>query len=232
MGIKKIFIIVLAVAIAGGFVFYTSQKNTPNIEQQSAEIVVENVESVEIQPVSIEVEMQKPFPPDYILGDPNSKVQMIEYSSMTCPHCADYHLKIYPDIKKKYIDTGKIGYRLRHYPLDKIAFNAAKVTHCAGKDKYYKFVDVFFKLQTKWSHSGDPMKNLKSLALLGGMSETSFDECMENKELEKQLLSDMKDRAMLKHRVDSTPCVFINNKKITDDRSVDSISKAIDDLLK
>lgn len=172
------------------------------------------------------------FPPDYVLGNPNSKVKIVEYSSMTCPHCADFHLEIFPKIKKEYIDNNKISYVFRHYPLDKRAFQAAMISHCAGKDKYYKFIDVFLKTQMKWALSTNYLDNLKMIAKLGGMSNSDFEKCLANKDLEEKILHEMQKRAVGKYNVKGTPSIFINGMELSPTkRNFKGISQEIEKIM-
>jgi protein-disulfide isomerase len=119
-----------------------------------------------------------------VIGDPNAPVTMIEYSSLTCPHCAAFHKETLPGLKERYIDTGKVRLVLRDFPLDETALKAAVIAHCAGPERYPTFVDVFFNQQESWARAGDPVAALKQLAKLGGLAETEIDACLADKSME------------------------------------------------
>ncbi|MEO1016868.1 MAG: thioredoxin domain-containing protein, partial [Pseudomonadota bacterium] len=106
-----------------------------------------------------------------ILGDPNAPVEIIEYSSLTCPHCASFHTDTLPSIKEDYIDTGKAKLVMRDFPLNEPAVKAAVVAHCAGDERYFRFLDALFKNQMTWAQTADVDTALVQFAKLGGLDE-------------------------------------------------------------
>ena len=109
-----------------------------------------------------------------VLGDPNAPVEIIEYASLTCPHCAAFHAEKLPQIKKKYIDTGKAKLIARDFPFDRLGAMGAMMARCANPARYHQFLDVLFKQQSKWTRSNDPVGELQKIGKLGGLSEDDF----------------------------------------------------------
>jgi protein-disulfide isomerase len=151
---------------------------------------------------------------DRILGNPDAPITIIEYASMTCPHCAHFQDEVLPEIKKQWIDTGKAKLVLRDFPLDEEALRAAMIARCAPPDRYYAFADTFFAAQSKWVGSHDYREALARLARLGGMSKEEFDTCLRNKRLEDSIVQS-RFVASKELDVNSTPTFFINGTKYT-----------------
>src|SRR6478735_6633041 len=105
------------------------------------------------------------------IGDATAPVTIIEYSSLTCPHCAAFHTQTLPELTKRYIDTGKVRLVLRDFPLDETALKASVIAHCAGPERVPEFVEVFFTRQQSWARAADPVQALTQLARLGGLGE-------------------------------------------------------------
>jgi protein-disulfide isomerase len=146
---------------------------------------------------------------DMAQGDEKAPVTIIEYASMTCPHCATFHATTYPELKKRYIDTGKVRFIFREFPLDQLALAGFLLARCAGPDKYFPMIDTLFQLQKEWV-TQKPLAPLLAIAKQAGMSEPAFNECLQNQKLIDGL-EDVRQRAM-KLKVESTPSFFINGK--------------------
>ena len=110
---------------------------------------------------------------ELVLGNPNAPVTVIEYASLSCHHCAEFHAGTLPKLKERYIDTGKVKLVFRDFPLEQNALRAAMIARCAGPERRERFIDVFFKQQDGWSHAKDPTAALSQLAKLGGMSDAA-----------------------------------------------------------
>ena len=145
-----------------------------------------------------------------ILGDPNAPVTIIEYASLTCSHCRDFHQDTLPQLKKTYIDTGKVRLVMRDYPFDQVSLQAAMMARCARPSLYFKFVDVLFKQQEQWSTADDPSAALARIGKLGGMSQADFDACMKNDDLIDGILK-VRLEAQQNFQVDSTPTFIIDD---------------------
>ena len=168
---------------------------------------------------------------DNVMGDVNAKVTIVEYASMTCPHCKAFHETILPGIKEKYIETGKAKYILRPFPFDgdrrgEAAFMLAK---CAPNGNYYAMIDALFATQSVWAGKGNPVPELLRLSKLSGMTEAEFKACLGNQDLLTKMIQG-RNKAVKDFSVQATPTVFVNGEKLGDS-TLESISKAIDSAL-
>ena len=171
--------------------------------------------------------------PDLALGDAKAPVTMIEYASMTCPHCAHFQETTFPELKKRYIDTGKVRYILRDFPLDNLAGAAFVLAHCAAGDdavKYYSMIDTLFSQQRTWAVE-KPVPPLMAIAKQAGFTEQSFNACLTNQKAWDAMES-VRQRAMNQFKVQSTPTFFINGTQLTGAVSIEDFAKVIDPYLK
>jgi protein-disulfide isomerase len=166
---------------------------------------------------------------DRILGNPDAPITIVEYASLTCPHCAHFANEILPELKKKWIDTGKLKLILRDFPLDEPALRAAMIARCAPPDRFYAFVDTFFAAQEKWVQARDYRDALARLAKLGGMSREEFDNCLKNTALENKIV-ETRLVASKELDVNSTPTFFINGTKFTGAPTVEEFDKVLSGL--
>jgi protein-disulfide isomerase len=181
-------------------------------------------------------ELMKPQAlPDMALGDPKAPVTIIEYASMTCPHCAHFTETTFPELKKRYIDTGKVRFIFREFPLDNLAAAAFMLARCgAGKDndsgKYFAMVDTMFKQQQQWAVE-KPLPPLLAIAKQAGFTEQTFDACLANQSI-LDGIEKVRQVAVDQFKVDSTPTFFINGSKQPGALSIDEMAKVIDPYLK
>ena len=166
---------------------------------------------------------------DRILGNPEAPITIVEYASLTCPHCAHFANDILPEIKKEWIDTGKAKLVLRDFPLDEPALRAAMIARCAPPERYYAFADTFFAAQEKWVRSGDYREALARLAKLGGMGQAEFDTCIKNTELENKIVEG-RLRATQELKVSSTPTFFVNGSKLAGAPTREEFEKLLSSL--
>jgi protein-disulfide isomerase len=166
---------------------------------------------------------------DMALGDEKAPVTIIEYASMTCPHCAQFHATTYPELKKRYIDTGKVRFIFREFPLDQLALAAFLLARCAGPDKYFPMIETLFQLQKEWVVQ-KPLGPLLAIAKQAGMSEQTFNECLQDKKLIDGI-EDVRQRAM-KLKIESTPSFFINGKPFRGNYAIEEFEKAMAPYLK
>ena len=166
---------------------------------------------------------------DRILGSLEAPITIVEYASLTCPHCAHFANDVLPEIKKEWIDTGKAKLVLRDFPLDEPALRAAMITHCAPPDRYYAFADTFFAAQEKWVRSTDYREALARLAKLGGMGKEEFDACLANTALENKIVEG-RLKASQELNVDSTPTFFVNGSKLAGAPTLEEFEKLLSSL--
>jgi protein-disulfide isomerase len=166
---------------------------------------------------------------DMAQGDEKAPVTIIEYASMTCPHCAAFHATTYPELKKRYIDTGKVRFIFREFPLDQLALAGFLLARCAGPDKYFPMIDTLFQLQKEWV-TQKPLGPLLAIAKQAGMSEQAFNECLQDQKLIDGI-EDVRQRAM-KLNVQSTPSFFVNGKPLRGSYTIEEFEKALAPYLK
>ena len=167
---------------------------------------------------------------DYTLGSPEAGVVLVEYASLTCPHCAVFHEKMMPMIKKDYIDTGKIYYVYRDFPLDRLALAAAVVARCGGRDRFFGFIETLYGSQDQWARASDPLAALRTLALVGGMSKTDFEACIREQKGVDAIL-EARLAAARKFGVNSTPTIFVNGNRYRAAESVDGMRALLDSFV-
>jgi protein-disulfide isomerase len=169
-------------------------------------------------------------PGDHVLGDPKAPITLIEYASFTCPHCAYFHTQILPEIKKKWIDTGKVRLIYRDFPLDQVAAKAAQIAECAGNDRYFGVIDLIFRGQATWATASDPVAELAKPLRIAGLGESEIKACLANEAKANEVVADFRGGEAL--GVNSTPSLFINGTLYKGARSVEELDAAFAKLAK
>lgn len=167
---------------------------------------------------------------DIAMGSETAPVTIVEYASMTCSHCADFALKTFPVLKERYIDTGKVRYILREFPLDPLSAGTFMLARCAGKDKYYPMVETLFEQQRKWAVQ-KPLEPLFEIAKQAGFTKEKFDACLSNQEMLNGL-EEVRKRAAEQFKVDSTPTFFVNGERLRGAQPLAEFEKLIEKNLK
>ena len=176
-------------------------------------------------------ELMQPGPlGEQSLGKDDAPVTVIEYASMTCGHCAAFHNTTYPELKKRYIDTGKVRYIMREFPIDPLAAGAFMLARCAGKDKYFPLIETLFQQQNQWVVQ-KPIEPLLAIARQAGFTQQSFDACLKDQKM-LEGIEWVRNRGSEKFGVNSTPTFFINGKSYPGALSINDLEKAIEPLLK
>jgi protein-disulfide isomerase len=168
---------------------------------------------------------------EFVLGDPKATVTVIEYASLTCSHCAHFHQTVYGELKKNYIDTGKIRFVFRDFPLDTWAMAGALLARCAPGDRGSKLIDLIFKNQDTWIRSEKPIEPLRGYAQLAGMTNDEVDACLKNNDLLKTI-REVQTTASNLYKVQSTPTFFVEDEKVEGDRGYEYMAKLIDQKIK
>ncbi|MCB5175316.1 MULTISPECIES: DsbA family protein [Microvirga] len=163
---------------------------------------------------------------DVALGPEDAKVTIIEYASLTCSHCAAFHKETWPELKKRYIDTGKVRFILREFPLDPLATAGFMLARCDGNDKYYPITDLLFDQQRNWAFTDKPLDALRGLMRQAGFSQEKFDACLKDQKLY-DAVNAVKNRGMEQFRVDSTPTFFINGERHAGNLSINELEEII-----
>lgn len=217
-GSKNMLFIVGAVAAAvlvGGIVYWKASSNGnagetgPKTDPDLAELLA-------------------PGPlPDMVLGKQEAPSVIVEYASMTCPHCAQFHTLVLPELQTKYIDTGQAKLILREFPLDGLAVAAFMLARCAGPDRYYPMVGALFETQKTWAMQGPEGKEkLLLIAKQAGFSKEKFDQCIGDKEMFNKIV-EVRAIGNEKFGVDSTPSFFVNGKRLTGEHTLKDFETAL-----
>lgn len=167
---------------------------------------------------------------DMIMGRENAPITIIEYASMTCPHCANFHHNIFPKLKAEWIDTGKVKFIFREFPFDRRGLDAAALARCGGKRSFFKFIDTLFQTQREWARASDGRAALAQIGRLGGISQKRFDACMADRGLQ-DLLLQSRQTAVNKYSVNATPTLIINGEKFRDHSDWDDVNEHLKSLL-
>ena len=168
-----------------------------------------------------------------VLGADNAPVKIKIFSSLTCPHCANFHIKIVPKINKKYVESGKVQLIFIDFPLDQAAFNASKLLHCLDQKKQIAFLDTIYENQDEWTAGpsiDEINNNLKKMVEILGITSTQFDKCLNDEVVADKILNDRID-GHKKYSINSTPTIIINEKKLEGSVSFKNIKKKIEKLI-
>jgi protein-disulfide isomerase len=184
----------------------------------------------------LSAELAKPGPDgDMAIGSDKAPVTIIEYASMTCPHCAHFSETTFPELKKRYIDTGKVRFIFREFPFDKLAAAGFMLARCASKDgggqKYMAVVETLFAKQNEWVVTDNPVAPLSNIAKQLGFTDESFKACLTDQKVLDSIEA-VRNRAVEKLGVNSTPTFFVNGKKVVGDVPIETLAKEIDPFLK
>ena len=164
-------------------------------------------------------------------GNPDAKIQLIVYESLTCGHCADFHIDVYPHLKKNFIDKGLAKIEFRNFPLDLAALNASKIAHCKN-DGSSEILHFLFNNQKKWvkgNNIDDFNSNLKNIIDSEDFG-LNFDKCINDSYIENHILED-RIEAVKKFDIDSTPTLIINNKKFNKPLNYKNLKKTLEKLI-
>jgi protein-disulfide isomerase len=162
-------------------------------------------------------------------GSEQAPVTVIEYASLTCHHCRDFHVEEWPRIKKAYVDTGKVRFILREFPLDPLATAGFMLARCSGDLRWYSVVDLLYRNDDAWAHVPDPVAGLQGLMSMAGMKPDVFEQCLRNEDL-LQKIGNVKARGQ-KEGVNSTPTFFVNGEKHAGGFTLESFAKLVDPLI-
>jgi protein-disulfide isomerase len=175
--------------------------------------------------------------PDIALGKADAPVKIYEYASMTCPHCARFAKDVFPAIKQKYIDTGKVLWTMREFPLDPRATAGFMLARCISKggtaEKYYSALDILFAQQDNWAFVDAPkvLPGLQAIALQSGFTQEQFQACLKDKTLYDGVMA-VKQRGEDVFKIEGTPTFFINGTEKSGEITLDDFTKLIDPLIK
>jgi len=209
---------VVAVAAIAAGVYFGTRPSSPGPAPQVVAQAADKATLLKAQPT------------DHVLGDANAPVTLIEYASLTCPHCAHFSVTVLPELKKKWIDTGKVKLIYRDFPLDQTALKAAQLAECSGKDKYFGVIDMIFETQPKWATATDPIADLSKSLRIAGMGDAEVKACLANDAVANGVVADYRSGETM--GVNSTPTLFINGQEFKGARSVEELDATLSKLVK
>jgi protein-disulfide isomerase len=169
------------------------------------------------------------MPQDRVLGKEDAPITIIEYASMTCPHCAHFAKDVLPGLKAKWIDTGKAKLVLREFPFDEAALRAAMLARCAPPERFHPLIEMLFETQDSWAAAKDWRAVLERTARLGGIGKKDFDACLANKTVEDQVLQS-RVTASTQLGVNSTPTFFVNGTKFDGAPTAEAFDRVLSGL--
>ena len=222
--------IVAALAGAGVMNLATKEPAAPAGIADGAVERVANVTAASLAPEGVyggTVTASGGYTGDVLEGDPDAPVTIIEYASLTCPHCASFHRNVYPALKRDYIDTGKAKFIYRDFPLNNPAIAASVIARCGGEDRYLAFIDLFLTQQERWTRAEDWMGELQQMAKLGGLGTDKINECLSDQALGQSVI-DRYRAASEAHGVNSTPTLVIDGRTYDGDLNPAALGEYID----
>ena len=166
-----------------------------------------------------------------ILGQSKAPIELIEYASLTCPHCAKFHNGPWVKIKKEYVDTGKAKLIYRDFPTDQLALAASMIARCAPKTRYFGIVKIMFETQDNWRNSQNPRQALANIGRIAGMSLETVNQCINSKVAYESVMR-LREEGSKKFNIDSTPTLIVNGEKIESGLKIEDYRKLFDKLLK
>lgn len=192
-------------------------------------------EKAEVETTEGRMLLNQKLPNDIVFGDENAKITLTEYASLSCSHCRDFYMTVFGKLKENYIDTGKVRFIYRHYPLNINALRGAQLLQCGVTDaeKQKVFLGAMFQSQPEWAYKEDEkdiIAKLKSIAKIGGIDDSKFEACAKDKKLEDELLRQqlLTQKAL---GVSATPTLYIGTKKYFDKKDYETVAKAVDNAL-
>jgi len=208
-------VLAAAVVVAAAAVFFFLNRAQDELPQATtAEAAVQTSDLMQPGPLG-----------DMTLGDPKAPNVVIEYASMTCSHCQRFNAEVFKPFKAKYIDTGKVYYIFRDFPLDPVATSAIMVAHCAPPERFFAIVDLLFQKQAEWAFVDDPKTALFNLVKQVGFTKESFDACLADQKI-RAGVNAVRERGA-KFGVSATPTFFFNGKKKEGEQTLADIDKLL-----
>ncbi|MDC0737904.1 DsbA family protein [Cognatishimia sp. SS12] len=195
-------VVALALAVAGAVYFVTRDSGN----SANAQTTVETPQANDLDTSGI---------PEMFLGDENAPITMIEYASYTCPHCANFHQTVYPQLKADYIDTGKVKFVYREVYFDRYGLWASLIARCGGQERFFGISDLLYKSQSDWARAGDPVAiadAIRKVGRLAGLGEEQLQSCIQDEEHAKELVAWYQNNAAADD-ITGTPSFVINGTK-------------------
>jgi protein-disulfide isomerase len=232
---RKLLIVVGALLVCGAVAFVVFKQVTPaRTETPAASTQATPAATTTTPPAAGQqtADASEPalYPDDMYLGKADAKVTIIEYASLSCPHCAKFNAEVLPRVKSDYIDKGLVRWVYRDYPLNNPAYLAAVLAHCGSPLRYFGLVDKLFRSQDYWAVQPQPIVALKQIGVNEGIDEKTYDACLADQKLKDKIISRLQE-ASTKYKVEATPSFLIGGKLYSGELPFDDLKKLIDDAL-
>lgn len=176
---------------------------------------------------ALSVESSSGMDGEKILGDPNARVTIIEFASLSCPHCAEFHKTRFAWLKTNFIDTGKVKFIFRDFPLNRPALLGSMVAHCAEPTKYFAYLGLLFERQEHWAFSEPVEAQLAKLAQVSGMGQDRLTACLQDEELAEKIIKSRMD-SQNTYNIESTPSFLVGDELIVGVPSEDRLRELIE----
>ena len=169
---------------------------------------------------------------DFIIGDRNAPVTIIEYASLSCSHCANFHINTLPELKKEFVDTGKVKIVFRDFPFNYPALLGSMLLRCVPKDIRYQYSNALYQLQSKWvvRENAKTTQELYKIMQSGGMTKEEFNQCIEDVDLENEILQGVIE-AQKEYNIKSTPSFIVNGILLEGNKPIKDFRQIIDKIL-
>lgn len=236
-GVKKL-LVILVIAMTVGIVaivvknYQAKNRNLKNEEKPLAQEAVTEAAIKEIDKSFLTINSD-----DFVLGDLNAPITIIEYASLSCPHCASFYREAFEKLRSEYIDLNKVKFIYRDFPLNQQALVASMSAICRARDEgsdkvaaYYAIIKALFKSQETWAFDQKYVEKLQSILSLDGMSQSRFKSCLDDKKLQDKILEN-RIAASNALKISSTPTFYINDEVVEGYVDYESIKKVIDKKL-
>ena len=167
---------------------------------------------------------------DRVLGKADAPVTLIEYASATCPHCAEFHMTVLPQIKSEYVDTGKVKFIFREFPLDNNALAVFMLVRCLPEEKFFSTTDIIFKRQLLWAKAPNPGVEVTKIMTEMGMDKATYEACLKKEDLAKSLV-DYSQKSAKDFGIKGTPALFVNGEYVDGHKDTTDVKKALDSAI-
>lgn len=243
---NKFFVPLILLPIVIGGIYATAQSQEAPVVEKPAAIPPQNAPikpadaeddraSLRVTPdtggkVRASIIRNAPLRSDYVMGDPDAPIVMVEYASLSCPHCAHFSNTVLPVLEEKYVKTGKMAYILRNFALNEPALRGAMLLHCVGDsstEKYYTFARVLFDAQPRWAFDENFLSSLETIATVGGLSKKQFNDCVRDMDREIEVLK-LKKEAADELQIPHTPYLYIAGEAYEGEKTAEAVSRFID----
>jgi protein-disulfide isomerase len=220
-------LLAIVILVVGGAAYVGYSKQTVRLADEPAADATATLEVAAAKDApKPDAAIFKQQPGDILFGKASAPITIIDYSSLSCPHCAHFHLSVLPQLKKEFMDTGKVKLLFRHFPLNAPALRAAQLVDCADEPEKEKFLQVLFDMQQQWAFNEGFLGQLKQIAAVGGIDSAQFDSCIADKDSEEQILN-VRKRGAEEAQVTATPTLYVNGVKLAEAPEIDVLRDAI-----